>query len=108
MNNLEKDFRFDLYLKKQLQHLFIEIIEIQWQTWIIAFPLALISYVIRDAITPTVPSAIPIIVFFTTVSFIPATISFIVRFPSFDPSRFVYSTESRFILTFQKFQVNFD
>jgi hypothetical protein len=79
MNNLEKDFRFDLYLKKQLQHLFIEVIEIQWQTWIVAFPLALISYVVRDAITPSVPSAVSIVVFFTIVSFIPALISLTVN-----------------------------
>eukprot|EP01080_Neovahlkampfia_damariscottae_P011984 gene11984-5385_t len=74
MNNLNSDFRFDLYLRKQLQHLFIEMIEIQWQTWIIAFPMALISFIVRNNVIIS-SGVTSLITFFSLVSFIPATIS---------------------------------
>ena len=79
MNNLKSNFRFDLYLRKQLQHLFIEMIEIQWQTWIIAFPLAMISFTTKNFIISSQPSLTSLLIFFSFVSFIPAIISGIVK-----------------------------
>jgi hypothetical protein len=39
-NNLNDNFRFDLYLKYQIQHVLIEVLEISWVIWVILFILS--------------------------------------------------------------------
>lgn len=45
LNNLEPKFRMDIYLKHQLQHLFFELIEINWKIWLGVFTFAILNWI---------------------------------------------------------------
>jgi hypothetical protein len=93
-NKLNKNFRFDLYLKTQIQHVYIEMIEISWYVWMCLFGISFSTFFLSTLINSEILFNLGGVEILTTVSIL-SFLTNIFVFLFFRASFFAYKKKNQ-------------